>query len=157
MCGAATACTLLLLFRARLVLGDSRLDELLDERGGKRLVCRKTNGAFGGLVTAEFLLVRIYNGRAGKNAAVVLERRKADHHAVVFVHRHLVADSFRSHGRGGFDRPAQFHKRGARFFGHARKILVHISCRSALRITLSHVASPFYYWVVRVFCVSLVT
>src|SRR6266446_6010737 len=92
MCGAATACTLLLLFRARLVLGDSRLDELSDERGGKRLVCRKTNGAFGCVVTAELLLVRIHNGRAGKNAAMVLERRKADHHAVVFIHRHLVAD-----------------------------------------------------------------
>ncbi len=60
-----------------------------------------------------------------ENTAVFLEGGETNHHSVLLVHRHLIADPFSSLGRSGLDHFANLLKRGSRVLRKRSKIFVY--------------------------------
>ncbi len=78
------------------------LHELLNERGGHRLVYGEVNGAFGRRVAPEFILKCFDNRGSGKQTAVVREGSKPHQDFILPERRNPVTDgldSFRWHYR----------------------------------------------------------
>src|SRR3989454_3042540 len=122
----------------------SRLDKLLYERDGKRLIERKANRSLCGFVPLK-LLPLFFRQRA-KKSDMVLERGKPSERPVVFIIRHAIADALARLGGNGFDYLAKLHKLSLYLFWNCRNVVIDIFCHRHFShiVTIHTPASPLF-------------